>query len=73
MRRQWLSENVSQLMMRTYRKKLDKTFSKFVSDKMTVNFNVFSTFVEDGIGDNVDGSLIITKNQCGLGNWDAKI
>ena len=64
MRRQWLSENVSQLMMGMYRKELDKTFSKLVSDKMAVNLNVFSTFVEDGIGSNVDGSLIIVKNQC---------
>ena len=40
----------------------DDTFSKLVSDKVAVDFNVFGTLVENGIGGNGNGSLVVTKD-----------
>ena len=40
---------MSQLILRSNRKKLEYTIADFVSNKMTVNFNMLGAFMKDGI------------------------
>ena len=40
---------------------------KMITDKMTIDFDVFSLFMEDIIVSNMDGTLVVTINRSSRG------
>ena len=53
--------------------KLERTTSYMISNEMAINFDVLGSFVEGGIGGNVECSLIITEKEHRSGQMNAKI
>ena len=47
--------------------KLESTMDKMIPDKMTINLDVFSPFMEDIIVSNMNGILVITIKGNGRG------
>ena len=50
-------------MMSSDRKELDGTSSNFLTYKMTIQLNMFSSFMKNWIGSNVDYSLVVAKEK----------
>ena len=48
-------------------KELESTMDKMITDKMTINLDVFSPFMEDIIVSNMNGTLIVTIKRSGRG------
>ena len=42
------------------REELESTMDKMITDKMTINLDVFSLFMEDIIVSNMNGTLVVT-------------
>ena len=40
---------------------------KMITDKMTINFDVFSPFIEDIIVSNINSTLVVTIKRSGRG------
>ena len=47
--------------------KLESTMDKMIPDKMTINLDVFSPFMEDIIVSKMNGTLVITIKGSGRG------
>jgi hypothetical protein len=61
-----LCKNVSQLMLRGNMKSAKNTGLNFLTNHMTIDVNVFGTFMENRIGCNVKSSLTVTIKECSL-------
>ena len=46
---------------------LESTIDRMITDKMTIDLNVFSPFMEDIIVSNMNGTLVITIKRTGRG------
>jgi len=68
----WLSQYVCNLMSSRNMAKANKSFHKFVPDKVTIKLSVFSALVKDWVFGNVNGSLIIAfhRNRCDIGDGE---
>ena len=58
--RKWLGEDICKLIFGGDEEKLESTMDKMIPDKMTINLDVFSPFMEDIIVSNMNGTLVIT-------------
>jgi hypothetical protein len=57
---QSLGEKISQLRLSGNRKQFENALLNFISDKMTVNFEVFGSLMEYRIRSYVNSTLIVT-------------
>ena len=48
-------------------KETESTVDKIITDKMTINLDVFSPFMEDIIVSNMNGTLVVTIKGSGKG------
>lgn len=51
----------------------NKTSFKLITNQMTINVKMLGTFVEDGVGNDIHGSLIVTPKINGNRNVKVKI
>ena len=58
--KKWLGENICKLIFGGDREKLKSTMDKMITDKMTINLDVFSPFMKDIIVSNMNGTLVVT-------------
>ena len=65
--RKWLGEDICKLIFREDGEKLESTMDKMIPDKMKINLDVFSPFMEDIIVSNMNGILVITIKGSGIG------
>ena len=56
--RMWLAEDIYKLIFREGWEQLESIMDKMITDKMTINLDVFSLFMEDIIVSNMNGTLI---------------
>ena len=67
--RKWLGEDIRKLIFGGDGEKLESTMDKMISDKITINLDVFSPFMEDIIVSNMNGILVVTikesSRECG--------
>ena len=61
--RKSLGEDIYKLIFGGDEEKLESTMDKMISDKMTINLDVFSPFMEDIIVSNMNGTLVITTDR----------
>ena len=57
--RMWLGEDICKLIFRRNWDQLKSTMDKMITDKMTINLNMFSPFMQDIIVSNINGILVI--------------
>ena len=65
--RKWLGEDICKLIFGGDGEKLESTMDKMIPNKMTINLDVFSPFMEDIIVSNMNGTLVITIKESGKG------
>lgn len=70
---QSLCEDISKLQSTANVARRDKTRSEGISNEMTVNLNMLRTFVKNGIGGNVNGSLTVGIKRNRMWNGNMKI
>ena len=51
----WLGEDICKLIFKEDREQLESTMDKMITDKMTIDLNVFSLFMEDIIISKMNG------------------
>ena len=56
----WLGEDIYKLIFRGDWDQLGSTMDKMIRDKMTIDLDVFSSFMEDIIVSNMNGTLVVT-------------
>ena len=56
---QHLGEDISELNCGGKIAGLDKSFSNFIANKMTIQLNVFGPFMKNWVGSNMDGGLVV--------------
>ena len=65
----WLGEDIRKLIFRGDREQLESTMDKMITDKMTIDLDVFSPFMEDIIVSNMNDTLLVTikrsSRRCG--------
>ena len=54
--RKWLGEDICKLIFGGDEEKLENTMDKMITDKMIINLDVFSLFMEDIIMSNMNGT-----------------
>ena len=55
----WLGENIGKLIFRGDWEQFKSTMDKMIVDKMTINLDVFNSFMEDIIMKNMNDILVI--------------
>ena len=63
----WLGEDICKLIFREDREQLESTIDKMITNKMTIDLDVFSPFMEDIIVSNVNGTLVVTIKRSNRG------
>ena len=56
--RMWLGEDIYKLIFGGDWEELKSTMDKMITDKMAINLDVFSSFMEDIIVSNMNGTLV---------------
>src|SRR3954464_8145635 len=70
---QHLSEYISKLFVATCIGSLNNMILNLVTNKVTINFNVFRSFMKHGIRCDVHSSLVVTKESHRKISWKTKI
>jgi len=60
-----LGENISRLISRRNRKKMNNAVCNMLSNEMTINLNMFDAIMKDIIVNNLNGTLIVTMERGG--------
>ena len=63
----WLDEDIYKLIFRGEWDQLESTMDKMITDKMTIDLNVFSPFMKDIIMSNMNGTLVVTIKRSSRG------
>lgn len=63
--RMWLGKNICKLILRGDRKRLKSTMDKMMTNKITINLDVFNPFMKDIVVSNLNGTPIITIKKSG--------
>ena len=63
----WLGEDICKLIFKEDREQLESTMDKMITDKMTIDLDVFSPFIEDIIVGNMNGTLVVTIKRSSKG------
>ena len=65
--RMWLVEDICKFIFRGDREQLESTMDKMIMDKMKIDLDVFSLFMEDIIMSNMNGTLVVTIKRSSRG------
>ena len=58
--KKWLGKDICKLIFGGDEEELESTIDKMITDKMTINLDIFSPFMEDIIVSNMNGTLVVT-------------
>ena len=59
----WPGEDICKLIFREDWDQLESTMDKMITDKMTIDLDVFSPFMEDIIMSNMNDTLVVNKEE----------
>ena len=63
----WLGEDIHKLIFRGDQEQLESTMDKMITDKITIDLDVFSPFMEDIIVSNMNDTLVVTIKRSSRG------